>query len=72
MIVDGSGVAYNCEQRERGRQESEYGATRQPSRSSVDAAMTIHRGTALILVGIACALLVVLISLVPILFNADR
>jgi uncharacterized protein involved in outer membrane biogenesis len=34
--------------------------------------MTIRRGTGLILVGIACALLVVLIFLVPILFNADR
>ncbi len=33
--------------------------------------MTIRRGTRLILVGIACALLVVLIFL-PILFNADR
>ena len=63
VILDGSRVAYNCEQRERGRQESEC---------SVDAAMTIRRGTGLILVGIACALLVVLIFLVPILFNADR
>ncbi|HXA06226.1 MAG TPA: AsmA family protein, partial [Bryobacteraceae bacterium] len=34
--------------------------------------MTIRRGTGLILVGIACALLIVLIFLVPILFNADR
>src|SRR5260370_22893803 len=63
MIVDGLGVAYNCEQRERGPQESEC---------SVDAAMTIRRRTWLILVGIACALLVVLIFLVPILLTADR
>jgi len=34
--------------------------------------MTIRRGTGLSLVGIACALLVVLIFLVPVLFNADR
>ena len=34
--------------------------------------MTIRHGTGLILVGIACALLVVLIFLVPILLNADR
>src|SRR5271157_3459438 len=34
--------------------------------------MTIHSRTGLILVGIACALLVVLILLVPILLNADR
>jgi uncharacterized protein involved in outer membrane biogenesis len=34
--------------------------------------MTIRRRTGLILVGIACALLVVLIFLVPILLNADR
>lgn len=63
MIVHGSGVAYNCEQRERGPQDS---------KCSVDAAMTIRHGTGLILVGIACALLVVLIFLVPILLNADR
>jgi uncharacterized protein involved in outer membrane biogenesis len=71
MIVCGSGVAYNCERRERGRQESEFGATRPPCRCNVDAAMTIRRGTRLILVGIACALLIVLIFL-SILFNADR
>jgi uncharacterized protein involved in outer membrane biogenesis len=34
--------------------------------------MTIRRGTGLFLVGIACALLVVLIFLVPVLLNADR
>ena len=34
--------------------------------------MTIRRRTGLILVGIACALLVVLIFLMPILLNADR
>src|SRR5947209_12602942 len=49
--------------RERGPQESDC---------SVDAAMTIRRRTGLILVGIACALLVVLIFLVPVLLNADR
>src|SRR5580704_15079384 len=37
-----------------------------------EAAMTIRRRTGFILVGIACALLVVLIFLLPILLNADR
>jgi hypothetical protein len=34
--------------------------------------MTIRRRTGLILAGIACALLVVLVLLIPILLNADR
>jgi hypothetical protein len=34
--------------------------------------MTIRRRTGLFLAGIACALLVVLVFLVPILLNADR
>src|SRR5580692_3510973 len=37
-----------------------------------EAAMTTRRRTGLILVGIACALLVVLTLLVPMLLNADR
>jgi uncharacterized protein involved in outer membrane biogenesis len=42
------------------------------SRREHEAAMTISRRTGLILVGIACALPVVLIILMPILLNADR
>jgi uncharacterized protein involved in outer membrane biogenesis len=44
----------------------------QESECNVEAAMTIRRRTGLILVGIACALLVVLIFLAAILLNADR
>jgi uncharacterized protein involved in outer membrane biogenesis len=44
----------------------------QPGVNYVEAAMTIPRRTGLILVGIACALLVVLIFLAQILLNADR
>jgi uncharacterized protein involved in outer membrane biogenesis len=44
----------------------------QESECNVEAAMTIRRRTGLILVGLACALLVVLILLAAILLNADR
>ncbi len=41
-------------------------------RRETEAAMTTRRKTGFILAGIACALLIVLIFLLPILLNADR